>query len=166
VDASKLGVPPGAQLSRSEWKAIRRRLSKKPRRFSKKFISSQLSKRNEYRNTVRMLQRNPDLSLALRFPYDVPAPVQVGIAVNAYSKNYRITQRGTVLTFDYDTALYLIQFESKQFGYELCPDTDVATSGIPQILIPATKETIRGSITHDEIGRPLYGSCIGEISGK
>lgn len=143
-------------LSRNEWKAVRRRMTKKPRLFSKKFIASQFSKRNQYRNSVRMLQRNVDAASKVRFPYDVPAPIAVGTTVNAYSKNYRIVQRGTVMTFDYETALYLILFENRQFGYELCPDSDVATCGPPKILVHCARETTRGNWFDDEIGQVAY----------
>jgi DIRP len=135
--ASKLGVPKGATLTRREWSAVRRRMVDKPRRFSEKFIVAQLSDRNKYRNTVRKLQNNPHLAALEKFPFDVHAPIRPGTMVTAFSKRFRIIQRGRVLTFDRMTALYLIEFENGQFGYELCPDSDIATCGVPTVLIPA-----------------------------
>jgi len=132
--AAELGIPKGAKLTRREWAAVRRRMPKKPRRFSEKFIVSQLSDRNEYRSKVRKLQNNPHLSSTENFPFVVPAPIRPGTMVTAYSKRFRIIQRGRVLTYDRKTALYLVEFENGQFGYELCPDSDVATSGVPTVL--------------------------------
>jgi len=133
--ASKLGVPKGAKLTRREWSAVRRRMTNKPRRFSEKFIVSQLSDRNEYRSKYRELQNNPHLAASENFPFDVHAQIRPGTMVTAYSKRFRIIQRGRVLTFDRKTALYLIEFENGQFGFELCPDSDVATCGVPVVLI-------------------------------
>lgn len=136
-DLSKLGVTKGTRLKRCEWAALRRRIPHKPRRFSKKFIISQLGDRNEYRCFVRKLQSNPDHSATVKFPYVVYAPIRAGTMVTAYSKRFRIIQRGRVLTYDRQLALYLVEFENVQFGYELCPDSDVATCGMPTILIEA-----------------------------
>lgn len=164
-DAERLGIARGSRLSRNEWKAVRRRITTKPRMFSKKFIRSQLSSRNRYRNFVRKVQGNPVLVGSNSFPYDVCAPIRVGATVNAYSKRYRTIQRGTVLTHDYDTALYLILFESKQFGYELCPDTDVASCGTPNLLHSAHKEAIRGNLLTNGFASPAYGSRL-SFTGK
>jgi DIRP len=165
-DAEKLGIARGSVLSRKEWNAVRRRMSTKPRLFSKKFISSQLSKRNNYRNLVRALHANPSLAKSINFPYDVCAPIRVGATVNAYNKTYRIIQRGTVMTYDHETALYLILFESKQFGYELCPDTDVASCGPPNLVYRAPTLTIRGNVFIDEFVSSTYGCRLSSYPGK
>jgi hypothetical protein len=163
-EAKKLGIPIGTKLTRREWRAVRRRISKKPRRFSKKFIKSQINERNKYRATVRKLQNNPHLAMSHQdFPYDVPSPITVGTTVTAYSSTYRIIQRGVVLTYDHNTALYLIQFESKQFAYELCPDSAVATNGGPEILITAPKNTLVGNL--DVVGEPAAGASIFPVHG-
>lgn len=141
-DAARLGVRPGTLLTRREWRAVRRRIPNKPSRFSRRFIASQLNKRNLYRNTVRMLQRHPEMSTRIKFPYDVVAPIPVGSTVTAYSSTYRILHRGTVLSYDATGARYLIQFERKEFGHEFVPDTEVATHGEPAILIRAPSRTI------------------------
>jgi len=158
--ASELGIPKKAKLTRREWAAARRRMGKdKPRRFSEKFIVSQLSDRNEYRSTVRKLQNNPHLSCTEHFPFVVYAPSRAGTMVTAYSKRFRIIQRGRVLTYDRKTALYLIEFENGQFGYELCPDSDVATCGVPTVLMrPSKREefgTMLGSTTGPAPGAGL-----------
>lgn len=161
--AAELGVPEIAKLTYGEWRAIRRRMRKKPRRFSKSFIFSQLNERNEYRSNVRKLQNNPHLAESERFPYNVYAPIRVGALVTAYSKRFRIIQRGKVLSYDRSSALYLVEFESKQFGYELCPDSEVATCGIPKILIPAARFLV--NTWHGEVGVPPSGSATGPLSG-
>ena len=158
--AADLGIPKGSKLTRREWAAVRRRMPNKPRRFSEKFIVSQLSDRNEYRCTVRKLQNNPHLSATENFPFAVPAPIGAGTMVTAYSKRFRIIQRGRVLTYDRKTALYLVEFENENFGYELCPDSDVAICGVPTILIPPSR------YESDSSGpAALSGSCTGPISG-
>lgn len=145
---------------------MRRRMRKRPRRFSRQFIISQLNKRNEYRCTIRMLQNNPHLSVATNFPHHVNLPIRVGTTVTAFSKRFRIIQRGKVLTYDRNTALYLIEFESKQFGFELCPDSDVATCGIPEVLIRCTKDRLVGRPTCIVPNQPTPGSSIGPLQGQ
>ena len=141
--ATSLGIPKGAKLTRREWGAVRRRMIGKPRRFSEKFIVSELSDRNKYRSSVRKLQNNPHLAVSESLPFDVHAPIRPGTMVTAYSKRFRIIQRGRVLTFDRRTALYLIEFENGQFGYEICPDSDVATCGVPAVLISAIPDNCK-----------------------
>jgi hypothetical protein len=92
-----------------------------------------------------MLQRNPDLAATLNFQYDVNATIRLGRVVTAYSRKYRILQRGVVLSYDDRKARYLVQFESKEFGNEFCPDSEVASHGIPELLIPAPDRTLTGS---------------------
>lgn len=144
-----MGIPKNAQLIRREWATVRRRIRRKPRRFSKRFIMAQFNERNAYRYMVRKIQSNPLLSDSTSFPYNVYAPIRVGTLVTAYNKRFRIIQRGRVLTYDRHTALYLIEFENKQFGFELCPDSEVATCGGPQMLIHAasnSKDTLFAGI--------------------
>jgi len=43
-------------------------------------------------------------------------------------------QRGVVLSRDDIGARYLVLFENADFGYEFCPDTEVATHGGPEML--------------------------------
>jgi len=160
---AKLGLRPGRKLTRREWRAVRRRIPSRPRRFSKSFIASQLSERNKYRASVRTFQRNPDLTTQLDFEYDVPVPIQVGTTVTAYSRTYRILQRGTVLSYDERNARYLIQFEVRQFGHEFCPDSEVASHGPPQLLIAARERTLDGG-TYLNMPRPRGTSF--DVAGK
>jgi hypothetical protein len=134
-------------LTRREWTAIRRRIPNKPRRFTQRFIASQFNERNEYRNTVRMLQRNVGLASSLRFPYDVPAPIRVGNIVTAYNRKYRVIHRGVVLSYDERSARYLVQFERKEFGHDFCPDSEVASHGISELLFRAPERTLAASVT-------------------
>ena len=165
ADAIELGVPRDEQLTRGEWKAVRRRMKKRPRRFSRNFIISQLNDRNEYQSTVRMLQNNPHLTASKSFPYNVNLPIRVGTTVTAYSKRFQIIQRGRVLTYDRSTALYLIEFENKHFGFELCPDSDVATCGLPEILIRCTADTLLGRPISSVLALPPPGSSTGPLAG-
>lgn len=158
--ATNMGVPRGATLTRREWSAVRRRMIDKPRRFSEKFIVAQLSDRNKYRSTVRKLQNNPHLAALEKFSFEVYAPIRPGTMVTAFSKRFRIIQRGRVLTFDRMTSLYLIEFENGQFGYELCPDSDIATCGVPTILIPAPPNTDNEDLFLGSSTGPLPGDGI------
>lgn len=171
-DVAKLGVHPGMMLTRREWTAVRRRIPNKPRLFSKRFIASQLSERNRYRNTVRMLQRNVELYPSLQFPYDVPAPIKVGTLVTAFNRRYRVIHRGVVLSYDRPHGRYLVQFERKEFGHDFCPDSEVAAHGIPQLLMRAPEKTL-GAATEGFLGSQSNGqgglsctSSYGPVPGK
>lgn len=134
--ALKLGIPLHARLTRRQWAAVRRKISPKPRRFSRAFIREQLQQRNKYRRQVRRIQRDPSLLDVSSFPYNVPWPIAVGRTVTAYSRKYLVLHRGMVLAFDYKTATYVIKFEGREFGCEVCPDSEVATHGGAEELRP------------------------------
>lgn len=59
--------------------------------------------------------------------------------MKAYCKIHQTVQPGFVVSYDPTNAIYLIEFEDEVHGYEFCPDSDVATSGIPNILIKKSK---------------------------
>jgi DIRP len=159
-DAAKLGIPREATLTRGEWRAVRRHMQKRARRFSRAFIVSQLSERNKFRSTFRCIQNNPHVSNKAGFGFDVYAPIRAGSMVTAYNKRFRVVQRGRVLTHDRLKSLYLVEFENKRFGYELCPDSDVALSGRPEVLIAVVNGTlIRGRKAED------LGSLMGSRAG-
>lgn len=160
---SKLGLKADQAFTQGQWKALRRLIRQKPRRFSSNFIASQLNERNMYRCTVRRLQNNPSLATPAGFPFHVYAPIPLGSTVTAYCKYFRMIQRGKVLAYEKSSAVYLIEFENKHFGYELCPDSDVATSGIPEILkrAPSTKY-----LNHRECSSIAYGTATGPLLGK
>ena len=138
-------MPLDAPLSHAEWKSIRRRCKLIPRRFSKKFIASELEERNKYRSIVRSVQKNPRLRPS-KFRYNVYKPIFAGTAVKAYSNVHQTIQSGIVLSYDPAYATYLIEFEDEAYGYEYCPDTDVASNGTPIILFP--KSVVN---CHDEL---------------
>jgi DIRP len=165
ADAQRAGIPADAMLTMREWQVVRRRLQHRPRRFSRQFIVSQLNSRNEYRSNVRLLQNNPHLATKARLPYNIYCPIRVGAMVTAYNKRFRIIQRGRVLTYDRSTALYLIDFENKNFGFELCPDSDVATCGPPDILVRSNLNTLLGNPIGG-LDMPLSGSATGPVPGK
>jgi hypothetical protein len=81
-----------------------------------------------------MFQRNVGLASRLYFPYDVPAPIRVGNIVAAYDRKYRVIHRGVVLSYDERRARYLVQFERKELWHDFCPDSEVASHGIPDLL--------------------------------
>lgn len=133
--AKLLGFSEDTPLSHSEWKRIRRLRKVVPRRFSKHFIISQLQERNDYRSKVRKIQSNP--STLTDFPYNVYMPNRIGSMVTAYCKRYHVLQRGSVLAYFPDKAVYLIEFENVHFGCEYCPDSDVASCDVPTRVIPS-----------------------------
>jgi DIRP len=152
VVAKLLGFSENTPLSHSEWKRIRRKRKVAPRRFSKRFIVSQLEERNDYRSKVRQIQINP--SAFQDFPYDVYMPNKIGSMVTAYCKRYHVLQRGSVLAFFPKKAMYLIEFENVHFGYEYCPDSDVASCGVPTRVVPSSCVTRQHSrfVSHFEQG--------------
>jgi hypothetical protein len=156
-------MKPDKDLTVRQWKAIRRLLRPKPRRFSRNFIASQLNERNMYRCTVRRLQQSPHLSAPSGFPFNVYAPLPVGTIVTAYNKYFRMIQRGKILAYEQASSMYFIEFESKHFGYELCPDSDVSTSGIPLLLIKAPPTKYLAAQPSASIG---CGTATGPILGK
>lgn len=135
-EAAKLGIRPDVQLSRKEWRVVRNKITTKPKRFSRRFILSQMSERNKYRGTVRKLQREGIIS-TVPFEYEVLAPITAGSIVTAYSSTYGYIQRGVTLSYDDKSAHYLVQFENRLFGQEFCPDSVVASHGRPIVLQPA-----------------------------
>jgi DIRP len=167
ADLAKLGIKSNQELTVRQWKTIRRLIRPRPRRFSQNFIASQLSERNMYRCTVRRLQNNPHLLAPSGFPFDVPAPIAVGTIVTAYCKVFRMIQRGKVVAFEKSSSVYFIEFESKQFGYELCPDSDVSTSGLPSILVKAPPTKYLACKKNGSIGHSMgCGTGTGPLLGK
>jgi DIRP len=170
-EAAKLGIPPAAKLTRGDWGVVRRTIRRRPRRFSKKFILSQLKERNEFRNIVRQLQRNPDE--ANRTGYAIPAPIRVGATVTAYNKRFLILHRGVVLFHDAVNARFLVQFERSELGFQFCSDTEVASHGVPNVLMPpATRQLCpspykastgsfleTGEMPYGTSHRPIPGNC-------
>ena len=144
IDVVKLGVPPTAKLTRKDWSLIRRSIRGRPRRFSKRFIQSELEKLNKFRQSARMIQcsqEDPTPELG----YDVPATIRVGATVTAFHSKFRVIHRGIVLTHDPARHGYLIQFERQELGYQFCLDTQVASHGVPEILVRVSDVALDGS---------------------
>jgi hypothetical protein len=110
--------------------------------------------RNEYRNIIRLVQRNPQLCPS-KFRYNVYKPILPGTSVKACCKIHRTIQPGTVLSYDPTNATYLIEFDNEKFGYEYCPDTDVASCGRPIVQFHKCVFNF-----HDEVD-----SCSGQLQG-
>jgi DIRP len=145
--AASIGIHPSARLTASEWKAVRRQIRTKPRRFSKRFIEAQLGERNEFRHAVRMRQRSPLVDGMNSLSYDVPALIQTGATATAYCRRFRILQRGTVLGYDATKATYRIKFDDAKFGIDVeCPDSEVASHGGARILIEARTKIMTPSV--------------------
>lgn len=145
--AARLGVKPGTLLTQREWNAIRRRIRRRPRRFSPNFIDDEFKKLQNYRVHVRMLQTTPDPSFATRlgFDYEVPKPIAVGSPISAIaqrshgSKTTSPVQRGSVLSFSH--GFYVVQLTG---GIALLPDFMVARHGPSEVLIPAPRASLVG----------------------
>jgi len=121
-DIAKLGLPIDAstRLTREEWGLIRRKIRPRPRLFSKRFIAEQLKKRNRHRALVRSLQQDPS---ATKF-----RPIPAGTPVTAYDKRGQTLRNGRVLLHDAKTYSYLVQFDDKESGCDICPDFELAVS--------------------------------------
>lgn len=112
-----------------------------------------------------MLQNDPLQVGACRSRYAIPAVIPAGAKVTAYSRRFRIIQRGCVLSYDSFNSTYLILFDSAKFGSEYCADSDVATHGGPQILVQAAACHIWDSETSRASALPS-GSKKGTLHGK
>ena len=77
IELAKHGVSPLAKLTRKEWSAVREAIRGRPRRFSKKFISSEMNKLNSYRHLVRMMQHT-GVPRPPNFGYEVYPAIKVG----------------------------------------------------------------------------------------
>lgn len=107
ADIARLGILPGMTLSRREWRFVRRRINKRPRRFSKQFISEQLEDRDRHRRMVRHFRKYPEKAKDISF--DIPSPIRVGGTVTAFNKKFLTLHRGIVLFHDVAGCQYLIQ---------------------------------------------------------
>ena len=147
---SKLGLSHDVRLTTKEWRLIRRQINKKTRRFSRRFVESQLEELRKYRARVRLIQHNAANFLMASIGFDIPAPIPFGTAVTAYSTKYEIILRGVVLSHEPKKFAYLIRFDRKEFGCEFCVDYNVASHGGPSILVP--RDGRRGMVGFSAIG--------------
>mmetsp|Transcript_30124 Transcript_30124/g.69520 ORF Transcript_30124/g.69520 Transcript_30124/m.69520 type:complete len:383 (+) Transcript_30124:3-1151(+) len=97
--------------------------------------------------------------------FEVPVAIKVGTTVTAFNRKYRVIHRGIVLAYDLNRCMYLVQFERKELGFEFCPDTEVASHGVPELLEQPAEVALDGSTMggfSDPSGEPgslLYGTC-------
>ena len=119
---SKLGIPITlkTRLTKREWSLVRQKIRRRPRLFSKKFIAEQLKERNKHRSLVRQLQQDPEVEDFSSIP--------VGSIVTAYNKKFKTICKGNVLQYDPRKFEYLIQFNSPEYGFEICPDAEVSVA--------------------------------------
>mmetsp|Transcript_21528 Transcript_21528/g.50982 ORF Transcript_21528/g.50982 Transcript_21528/m.50982 type:complete len:499 (-) Transcript_21528:100-1596(-) len=139
ADLNKLGLPidSNTRLTKQEWSLVRRKIRQRPRLFSKRFIAEQVIKRNRHRALVRRLQQDPGVAGF--------SPISVGTFVTAYHKKCSTIGKGRVLLHDPKTHNYLVQFNDKELGCEVCPDSEIAV-----IVTPTSKK---------EVCPPLYKPC-------
>jgi DIRP len=145
-------LPLGSRLTRSERTLVRQRFQRKPRRFSRKFISEQLLELEQYKNECRIVQRDhsevsrvDQLSttampqghgLLLRFisTYEIPCIITAGSTVSAVHPVYRLLHRGTVLGFDHLTSRYTVLFERPECRSGAIADTEIALHGTNKLI--------------------------------
>ena len=169
TELAKHGISPTVKLTRQEWSAVRKAIRGRPRRFSSKFVRDELNKLNKYRHLIRMMQHT-GLPRPPHFGYEVYSAIKIGHVVTAYTRRFRILQRGTVLTYDANRKMYLIQFERTEVGFEFVLDIDVASHGLPELLYEASEvaldETLIGGFAdkNNGIGSMLYGTLYGRNS--
>ena len=126
-----------------------------------------MEKLTAYRHAVRQIQALP--SQPMRLSYDVPAYIPVGATVTAFHLMFRSVFRGIVLAHDATRNGYLVQFERQELGYQFTLDTEVASHGVPQILVRATDVTLDGttlgafSNRHAGPGALSYGTSYGAM---
>lgn len=172
-DMERIGIPRDAKLTRTEWSLVRKHIrgnGRKPRRFSKKYIQSQLSKLEAYRDHVRNVQSWSHVKDLPCWGYDVPAAIPVGATVTAFNKTARLLHRGLVLGKETGKGFcrYRVQFERKELGWEFCSDTEVASHGPPQIILPAYEKTLDGTTLNVDTlpGKFPYGTAYGPLIGR
>jgi len=166
IDLMKLGISSNTKLSRSAWSLVRKKIRKRPRLFSKRFIRSQMQQLERYRTIVRQIQKlGKGVSDYQTFNYDVLSPPKVGTTVSAYHRGARLIHRGTILARRND--YYLIQFERRELGWDWVQDTDVASHGVPDILLSRRSKGCSESSQHrHNIGSLPHGTSFGRLIGE
>ncbi len=173
-DLLKIGVPADSRLTRAEWSLVRRKIRRRPRLFSKKFISSQMKQLENYRESVRKIQQGHGAKVLVKkkdFNYEVLAPPKIGTVVTAYSKRAKMIHRGTILAHHRRMHFFLVQFERKELSWDWVRDTDVASHGLPEVLLPKMEVIEVNSGTPSlsnirNIGSITCGTCFGPLVGK
>lgn len=133
----RLPIDARTQLTRQEWSLVRQKLRPRSRVFSKRFIAEQLKQRNRHRALVRKLQQDTSM--------EAFAPLSAGTPVSAIDRRSHAIRTGRILLHDPKNHCYLVQFDDKDSGCEICQDFEVAT-------IAQSNDTVRS--------RPsLYEPC-------
>lgn len=156
-DVARLKLPlhSTSKFTRTEWSLVRRKIRRRPRLFSKRFIVDQIRRRNIHRSLVRQLQQDTKLP---EF-----SALAVGASVNAYNKRFKTIRKGTILLHDPGKHEYMVQFDSQKFGCEMCPDFEVAVAGTNVGTPPPSLYEACPSLSH-EIERPAE-LVLAEVSG-
>ena len=153
-DLAKHGFPIDSRtrLTRQEWSLIRRKLRPRSRVFSKRFIAEQLSRRNRHRALVRKLQQDPKA--------DAFVPIAPGTRVTAFDKRSHTIRRGRILLHDSTKHCYLVQFDDKDSGCDVCPDFEVAIS------LPTTTRNNRVTPSHPSLYEPHQDFSSTKVENK
>jgi len=121
---SRFGPEHAEILTRHEW-ALVRRLCRvdRPRRFSSRFVDTQLKLLQEHRTIMRTMQRKfiRNEYVSLCFPY----PLCAGARVTALHPIFKQLSTGVVLSSDFDNNRVLVQFDLRTHGIFYVFDYDV-----------------------------------------
>lgn len=167
-----MGISSDVKLTRSEWALVRRKIRNRPRLFSKKFIGMQMEELEKYRATVRQIQiHGKEKAGVVNFGLEVLAAPRVGATVSAYHRRARMIHRGNVLA--HHKEFYLIQFERRDLGWEWVRDTEIASHGVPEVILtkhnPQTLPYRSGFVSNEYVqdyGSLPYGTSFGQLIGK
>lgn len=134
----------------------------------------QMQELEKYREIIRKVHsfgiKIPDVN---NFDFEVLAAPKIGATVTAYHKHARLIQRGTVLAHNKKAAIFLIQFERKELGWDWVKDVEIASHGVPEILISKRNPLTLCSIPHPdpndfvpEHGSLPYGTTFSPLIGE
>lgn len=103
------------------------------------------------------------------FGFDVPEYIRVGATVTAIHWKQRVLHRGIVLAHDPVRSGYLVQFERQELGFQFCPDYEVSSHGVPEIMIQTTSSSLEATNLggfadhHSKMGDLPYGTSYGPM---
>jgi len=115
--------PSSTWASTLKWKRARKLQNGKPRRFSSRFIESQIADLHEYREGARYLRLHPELATDVDFPYSVPKALATGSVVMICCEKGRV-ERGVIVKTKDNGAVVRCVPSKKEFE---CRDTDIAS---------------------------------------
>lgn len=138
--ASKgISLSKNQRLTRCEWGLIREKIGR-IRRTSSKFFERERLRLEAFRKEVRGIQAQYLANLneyRNDFPYQVYAPLQVGMRVTALHFSGQLAT-GSVLATSRNENSYLIQFDIADLGVHFCPDYNIKASIPNEILSMST----------------------------